>query len=258
MQVSNWSEMPEGERLQKIIANAGLASRRKAEDLIRQGRVTVNGQLVTELGTRADPEHDHIKVDGKLIRRTTARLYILLNKPRQVISSVSDPAGRVKVADLVPFKERIYPVGRLDYDTEGLILLTNDGEFARIVSAAGEHLPKVYEVKVRSQPDDATLKRLRAGIRLKDGTQLARCRIVRLSEGNNSWFEVTLIQGKNRQIREMFEAVGHPVMKLRRTRIGFLTAEGLAPGEHRLLKPGEVDRLKRPPSPRGVHKTGDR
>jgi len=237
--------MSEGERLQKIIANAGLTSRRKAEELIIQGRVTVNGQVVTELGTRADPVSDHIKVDGKLLRKMPANRYVLLNKPRQVISSVADPVGRTKVADLVKVRERIYPVGRLDYDTEGLIFLTNDGEFAKIAGSAGEHLPKVYEVKVRSQPDEAALKRLRSGIRLKDGTRLGRCKIVRLQEGNNSWFEVTLTQGKNRQIRQMFEAVGHPVMKLRRTRIGFLTGEGLAPGEYRFLTETEVARILR-------------
>ena len=237
--------MSEGERLQKIIANAGLTSRRKAEELIVQGRVTVNGQVVTELGTRADPVSDHIKVDGKLLRKPSANRYVLLNKPRQVISSVADPAGRTKVSDLVKVRERIYPVGRLDYDTEGLILLTNDGEFARIAGSAGEHLPKVYEVKVRSQPDEDALKRLRSGIRLKDGTQLAGCKIVSLREGNNSWFEVTLMQGKNRQIRQMFEAVGHPVMKLRRTRIGFLTHKGLAPGEYRFLTEAEVARILR-------------
>ena len=243
--MSNWSEMSQEERLQKIIANAGLTSRRKAEDLILQGRVTVNGQVVTELGTRADPFSDHIKVDGKLLKKAPSRRYILLNKPRQVISSVSDPVGRAKVGDLVKIKEKVYPVGRLDYDTEGLILLTNDGEFASIASSAGEHLPKVYEVKVRSQPGEEALKRLRGGMRLKDGTQLARCKIIPLRVGNNSWFEVTLTQGKNRQVRQMFEAVGHPVMKLRRKRIGFLTDEGLAPGGYRFLTEVEVTRILR-------------
>ena len=245
MQVSNWPEVSQGERLQKIIANAGLTSRRKAEELILQGRVTVNGRVVTELGTRADQSSDHIKVDGKLLGKPPSRRYVLLNKPRQVISSVTDPVGRAKVGDLVKIREKVYPVGRLDYDTEGLILLTNDGEFARIATSAGEHLPKVYEVKVRSQPDEAALRRLRSGIRLKDGTQLARCKIIPLREGNNSWFEVTLTQGKNRQVRQMFEAIGHRVMKLRRTRIGFLTDEGLAPGEYRYLTEAEVARILR-------------
>jgi 23S rRNA pseudouridine2605 synthase len=233
------------ERLQKIIAAAGLASRRKAELLIQQGRVTVNGQLVTQLGTKANPERDHIKVDGKLVRESSRKLYILLNKPRQVVSSVSDPQGRTKVIDLVDTKKRIYPVGRLDYNTEGLILLTNDGRFSKTVAAAGTHLPKVYQVKVRSKPQEHELGRLREGLRLKSGIQLARCKIISLKEGANSWYEVTLTQGKNRQIREMFETIGHPVLKLRRIRIGFLSDEGLAVGHYRHLTSREVERVLR-------------
>jgi 23S rRNA pseudouridine2605 synthase len=247
--------MSEGERLQKIIANAGIASRRRAETLIRQGRVTVNGSVVTELGTRADPERDYIKVDGKLVSRSQRKVYILLNKPRRVISSVSDPGGRTKVVDLVDVKEKVYPVGRLDWDTEGIILLTNDGEFARIVGAARESLPKVYEVKVRQSPEERALQRLRAGIRLKDGTALAPCRVVPLKQGNNSWYEVTLTQGKNRQIRQMFESVGHPVLKLRRIRIGFLTGNGIAPGEYRFLSRSEVARILRLGNPSGHNRS---
>jgi 23S rRNA pseudouridine2605 synthase len=233
------------ERLQKIIAAAGLTSRRKAELLILQGRVSVNGEVVSQLGTKADPTRDHIKVNGKLIHATSQKLYILLNKPRQVISSVADPQGRVKVTDLVNIKGKIYPVGRLDYNTEGLILLTNDGDFSKMASSAGNHLPKVYQAKVRSQPDERDLERLRAGIQLKSGVKLARCKIVELKEGNNSWYEVTLTQGKNRQIREMFEAIGHPVLKLRRTRIGFLTDKGLGVGQYRFLTPKEIARVFR-------------
>jgi 23S rRNA pseudouridine2605 synthase len=246
--------MPGRERLQKIIANAGIASRRKAEALILEGRVTVNGKVITELGTRADPADDHIKVDGKLVRPPRRKVYFLLNKPRQVMSTVSDPAGRPKVVDLVDTREKVYPVGRLDYDSEGLILLTNDGEFARIMSKAGDAFPKVYHVKVRATPETSVLTRLRAGIRLKEGVQLAPCKVVPIKEGNNSWFEVTLTQGKNRQIREMFEAVGHPVMKLRRVRIGFLTADRLAIGQYRPLHDHEVARIlragSRPQDPR--------
>jgi 23S rRNA pseudouridine2605 synthase len=237
--------MDRGERLQKIIAGAGLASRRKAELLIRQGRVTVNGQVVTQLGTRADPRLDHIKVDGKLIHEPSRKVYILLNKPRQVISSVADPQGRTKVTDLVDVREKIYPVGRLDYNTEGLILLTNDGEFSRIAAAAGKHLPKVYRAKVRSKPEAPELVRLREGVRLKSGVQLARCKIVPIREGANSWYEVTLTQGKNRQIRAMFEAIGHPVLKLRRVRIGFLTDKGLEVGQYRHLTRREIERVLR-------------
>ena len=244
MPESSCDAMESEERLQKIIAAAGVASRRKAELLIQQGRVTVNGQVVTQLGAKADPKRDHIKVDGKLIRESTRRIYILLNKPREVISSVADPQGRTKVTDLVDVKGKIYPVGRLDYSTEGLILLTNDGEFSRIVTAAGKHMPKVYQVKVRSMPEKHALDRLRNGISLK-GIRLAPCKIVPLKEGTNSWYEVTLIQGKNRQIRDMFEAIGHPVVKLRRVRIGFLTDYGLPVGQYRHLSRGEVERIKK-------------
>jgi 23S rRNA pseudouridine2605 synthase len=240
------------ERLQKIISAAGVASRRKAEQLICEGRVTLNGSVVTELGTKADPALDHIKVDGKPIRRFPERLYILLNKPRQVISTVSDPQGRLKVTDLVHSNSRLYPVGRLDYNSEGLILLTNDGEFSKIVSSAGEHMPKLYQVKVRSAPDEATLKLLRAGLRLRSGATLERCRIIPLKQGNNSWFEVTLTQGRNRQIREMFEEAGFPVLKLKRKRIGFLTDDRLPLGHYRHLSAAEVQRILKMRPGKGV------
>jgi 23S rRNA pseudouridine2605 synthase len=239
--------MDNEERLQKIISAAGLTSRRKAERLIQEGRVTVNGQVITQLGAKADPQRDHIKVDGKLIRAAAKKIYILLNKPKQVIASVADPQGRTKVVDLVDVKEKIYPVGRLDYNTEGLILLTNDGEFSRIVTAAGEHMPKIYDVKVRSSAEESELNRLREGIRLKNGLRLAPCKIAPVKEGTNSWYRVTLTQGKNRQIREMFESIGHPVLKLRRTQIGFLKDKGMAVGSYRFLTPGEVERILRLP-----------
>jgi 23S rRNA pseudouridine2605 synthase len=237
--------MEHEERLQKIIAAAGLASRRKAEVLIREGRVSVNGRVVTELGVKAIASRDHIKVDGKLIRAFPEKIYILLNKPRQVICSASDPQGRIKVTDLVHAPTKIYPVGRLDYNSEGLILLTNDGEFSKIVTSAGGHLPKTYHVKVQSEPRESDLTRLRAGIRLKDGRKLAPCKILPLKEGNNPWYEVTLTQGKNRQIRDMFDSIGHSVLKLRRTRIGFLTDGRLASGQYRHLTAKEVERILR-------------
>jgi 23S rRNA pseudouridine2605 synthase len=235
--------MDREERLQKIIAEAGLASRRKAELLIQQGRVAVNGKIVTHLGAKADIGRDHIKVDGKLLHAFSQKYYILLNKPRRFISTVDDPEGRAKITDLINVKARIYPVGRLDYNTEGLILLTNDGEFAKIAGAAGKYLPKVYRAKVRSTPDESALARLRSGIRLKTGVKLAPCKIRPIREDANSWFEVTLTQGKNRQIRDMFESVGHPVQKLRRIRIGFLTDKGLEVGQYRFLTPPEVKRI---------------
>ena len=231
------------ERLQKIIAAAGIASRRKAELLIQEGRVAVNGQVVTQPGAKADPENDSIRVDGRRVRsEATKKVYLLLNKPRQVMSTVEDPQGRVKVTDLVPAHRRIFPVGRLDYNTEGLILLTNDGDFAKIVSSAGKRFPKVYHVKVRANLDAHTLAMLRDGTRL-NGVKLAPCDIEPIKEGANSWYEVTLTQGKNRQIRDMFEAAGHPVQKLRRVRIGFLTNRGLPVGKYRALKQEEVKRI---------------
>lgn len=220
-----------------------MASRRKAEVLIQEGRVTVNGKVVTRLGTRADPEEDSIKVDGKRIRAAQRKLYFLLNKPRQVICSVSDPQGRTKVTDLIRAKGKVYPVGRLDYNTEGLILLTNDGDFSRRVSQAGRQMPKVYQVKVRSKPEEREIEKLRKGIRLGSGIQLAPCRIIPLGGERNGWYEVTLTEGRNRQIREMFESVRNPVVKLRRIKIGFFTDRGLPVGKFRTLTPSEVARV---------------
>jgi len=232
--------MEKPERLQKILAAAGIASRRQAEELIRAGRVSVNGRVVAQLGAKADASHDHIKVDGKLLGPPARKVYVLLNKPRGVISTVADMRGRVKVTDLVKVKGKLFPVGRLDCNTEGLILLTNDGEFARIVASAGDTFPKVYQVKVRGIPDEAALKRLRCGLRLPDGTQLAPCRIRMLRRDRHAWLEVTLAQGVNREIRRMFDSVGHPVSKLRRTRIGMFTEAGLPVGCSRQLTPQEV------------------
>jgi pseudouridine synthase len=237
--------MESRERLQKIIAAAGIASRRKAELLIREGRVSVNGRVIATLGAKADIHQDHIKVDGKLIRPPARKTYVLLNKPKGVISTVADTQLRTKVTDLVKVKQNVFPVGRLDCNTEGLILLTNDGEFARIIAAAGTAFPKVYQVKVRGIPDESTLRRLRAGCRLQDGTQLAPCHIRVLREETHAWLEVTLTQGKNREIRKMFEAVDHPVSKLRRTRIGFFTDRDLRVGCSRFLTPREVERVLR-------------
>jgi 23S rRNA pseudouridine2605 synthase len=235
--------MDTGERLQKIIASAGIASRRQAEKLIESGRVTVNGQVVTRLGAKADLERDHVKVDGKMIHVPQQKTYLLLNKPKGVISTVDDPLGRVKVTDYVKNKGKLFPVGRLDFNTEGIILLTNDGEFSRIVAEAGERFAKVYEVKVRGIPEEPLLQRLRNGQRLPDGTRLAPCRIRVMREAKHAWLEVTLTEGKNREIRKMFDAIGHSVTKLRRTRIGFFTDEGLPVGASRPLTPREIARV---------------
>ena len=218
--------------------------------------MTVNGRVVNRLGIRADPIKDSIRVDGKQLRKSPRKLYLLLNKPRKVISSVADPQGRTVVTDLVKVKEKVYPVGRLDYHTEGLILLTNDGDFSKRAAQAGNHMPKVYRVKVRSKPEDRELEKLRKGIRLKNGFQLAPCRIVHLGGDRNGWYEVTLTQGKNRQIREMFESVSCPVLKLRRISIGFLTDKGLPVGHYRSLTAGEVSQVFRLTSERNEREAG--
>ncbi|HXG67177.1 MAG TPA: pseudouridine synthase [Blastocatellia bacterium] len=248
------------ERLQKIIAAAGIASRRAAEDMILRGEVTVNGRVVTELGSKADPERDHIKVRGKLINpllNAQEKRYILLNKPRGYLSSVSDPKKRPLVLDLVPAHARkgLHPVGRLDFNTEGLMILTNDGELTQLLTKAGE-VPKVYHVKVKGAPSEEQVERLRRGVVLDDmRTAPAEIKLLeRTKEGGNVWYEVTLRQGRNQQIRRMFDAVGHSVTKLRRVRIGHLTDRGLAPGEYRELKPSEVQEFFRPGAKTGKAK----
>jgi 23S rRNA pseudouridine2605 synthase len=236
------------ERLQKIIAAAGVASRRKAEELITSGRVQVNGTVVTELGTKADPETDHIKVNGKLLQGVQRHIYLLLNKPKGYVTTVSDPEKRPTVMDLMRgVKGRVYPVGRLDYASEGLLLLTNDGALANLLMKAASHVPKTYLVKVAGTPKEEELAKLRAGVsiatdegkRVKTGP--ASVRIVK--EAANPWYEITLIEGRNRQIRRMFEAVGHHVEKIKRVRYGPLTLD-VPTGKFRKLTVKEVERLR--------------
>ena len=238
------------QRLQKLIATAGIASRRHAEELIVAGRVTVNGEVIKELGSKADPDRDHIKVNGKLINpqlKSRDKVYVLLNKPRGYLSSVSDPEGRPLVTELLPPSlGRLHPVGRLDFNTEGLLLLTNDGEFTNYVTAARNRVEKVYEVKVKGVPPDGAIQRLRKGVTLDDGTRTAPAQITKLNETDtNAWYEVSLHQGRNQQVRRMFELIGHSVLKLRRVRIGFLTDERMKPGEWRFVSGAEVTRLMR-------------
>jgi 23S rRNA pseudouridine2605 synthase len=238
------------QRLQKLIAEAGIASRRHAEELITAGEVTVNGEVVTTLGTKADPARDHIKVRGRLINprlKEREQVYVLLYKPRGYLSSVSDPEGRPLVTELVPSSlGRLHPVGRLDFNTEGLLLLTNDGELTNIITAARNRVQKVYEVKVKGLVPEDALNRLRRGIALEDGGRTAPAEIKRVEEsGTNSWFEVILHQGRNQQIRRMFDAVGHSVVKLRRVKIGFLADEAMRPGHWRFLSAAEVARFKK-------------
>jgi 23S rRNA pseudouridine2605 synthase len=245
------------ERVQKIIANAGIASRRAAEEMIVNGEVTINGKLVTELGAKADSSRDHIKVRGKLINAQLVnreKKYFLINKPRGYLSAVSDPKSRPLVAHLLPPSRRrgLHPVGRLDFNTEGLIVLTNDGDLTQLLTKGGK-VDKVYEVKVKGTPREEQIVRLRNGIKLGGShTAPAQIRLLeRTKEGGNCWFEVILREGKNQQIRRMFDAIGHSVMKLHRVRIGHLTAQGLPMGEHRELKPGEVTRFFQPtPKPK--------
>jgi 23S rRNA pseudouridine2605 synthase len=236
------------QRLQKLVAAAGIASRRHAEKLITAGQVRVNGRVVTELGTKADPTRDYIKVQGKLINpllQKREKIYVLLNKPRGYLSSVSDPEGRPLVTDLTPAAlGRLYPVGRLDFNTEGLLLLTNDGEFTNFITSARNRVAKIYEVKVKGLPSENAIERLRRGVVLGEGTRTATAEISRVKNtGTNAWFEVVLHEGRNQQIRRMFDLIGHSVVKLRRVRIGFLTDDGLKPGEWRLLTRSEVGRL---------------
>jgi len=233
------------ERLQKIIAARGITSRRKAEELILQGRVSVNGQIVTELGSKADAARDHIKVDGKLLGRVTSHAYLLLNKPVGYVSTLKDPQGRPTVISLLRgVKERVYPVGRLDYHSSGLLLLTNDGDLANFLMSRASQVPRTYHVKLQGVPEAEAIARLEAGIVL-DGRRTAPARIRPLAERDKPWYEITLVEGRYHQVRRMFERIGQPVVKLKRVRIAFLTDGGLDLGHFRALSPAEVERLKK-------------
>lgn len=236
------------ERLQKIIAAAGIASRRKAEQFIAGGLVSVNGQVVTELGTKADPERDHIRVNGKLLHGSERHVYLLMNKPKGYVTTLRDPEGRPTVMDLLRgVGARVYPVGRLDYSSEGLLLLTNDGDLANHLMKAASHVPKTYMVKVAGVPGSEGLEKLRAGISIptERGKRLrtapAKIRVIR--EAANPWYEVTLMEGKNRQIRKMFEEIGHHVEKIKRVRYGPLELD-VHPGQFRKLSAPEVEKLR--------------
>ena len=260
------------ERLQKILAAAGIASRRKAEELITAGRVSVNGEQVTELGSKADARTDEIRVDGQLLRGRERHVYIALYKPKGYVTTVSDPEGRPTVMQLLEgVEERIFPVGRLDYASEGLLLLTNDGALMQQLTNAASHIPKSYMVKISGMPSEEQIARLRAGIFLPSersragtmgGTQRGmprRSEAVRtqpagielVREQENPWYRVTLTEGRNRQIRRMFEQVGHHVEKIRRVRYGPLELD-LEPGKWRFLKPREVDALRHPKAARAA------
>lgn len=236
------------ERLQKIIAAAGIASRRKAEEFIAAGRVTLNGEVVTEQGTKADPAKDTIHVDGKPLKNAQRLLYLLLNKPKGYVTTASDPEGRKTVMELVAdCRERVYPVGRLDYSSEGLLLMTNDGELAHRLMKAGSHVPKTYLVKISGKPPEKAIERLRRGVTIEVGngrrakTSPAKIRLV--EDAPNPWYEVVLIEGRNRQIHRMFQEIGFLVEKIKRVKLGPLQLD-VPPGKYRPLTAQEVKELK--------------
>jgi 23S rRNA pseudouridine2605 synthase len=232
-------------RLQKILSEMGITSRRKAEDLIFEGRVTVNGRIAT-IGTKADPVKDHIKVDGKLLIRPEPKVYIMFNKPKNVVTSLHDPEGRPTVKDFLKgVKYRVFPVGRLDYDSEGLLLLTNDGDFAHAVLHPSKKISKTYLVKVKGILEENEIEKLRAGVKLVEMlTAPAKVKRIRKTE-NNSWLEMTIYEGKKRQIRRMLEKTGHDVLKLKRISVDGLELGKLEPGTFRYLTPEERDKIKK-------------
>jgi len=237
-------------RLNKILSAAGMASRRTADELIRQGRVTINGTVVAVLGTQADPDHDDIRVDGRRLRAAPAHRYLLMHKPAQVVSTRTDPQRRTTVIDLLAaagIDGYFYPVGRLDYDSEGLLLLTNDGAFAERVAHPRYELERSYEAEVEGVPDDRDLNRLRRGIAI-DGrpTRPATVKFLRVRGGRgggSAVIELVLREGRNRQVRRMCDAIAHPVIRLRRTRIGPIADSRLRPGQVRDLTPAELRAL---------------
>lgn len=232
------------ERLQKILSRAGVSSRRRAEELMQAGRVRVDGRVVTELGTRVDPKRERVEVDGRRIFEQE-RIYIVLHKPRAVMSTMSDPEGRKTVADLVRRAgARVVPIGRLDYHTSGALLMTNDGDFAAVIGHPSKGALKTYVAKVSGVVDDAGLERLRASIEI-DGrrTQPAKVEVLRV-EGDKTWLEVTLTEGRNRQVRRLGEFSGYPVMRLARQSVAGVSVEGLRPGEWRYLTADELSSLR--------------
>ncbi len=230
-------------RLQKFLAQAGVGSRRSAEELIRQGRVVVNGERAT-LGCSVDPLKDRIRLDGRPVIVKTQKILLAFYKPRGCVTTMSDPQGRSTVLDFLPdFGTRVFPVGRLDYDAEGLILLTNDGELANRLLHPRYGISKVYDVKIKGHPDKKAIEQLRTGVRIEEGlTAPAEVEIIR-ELPNAAWLRITLHQGWNRQIKRMGLAVGHPVLKIRRIVYGPVRLGSLRPGRHRLLGPDEIRKI---------------
>lgn len=233
------------ERLQKVLAHAGVASRRAAEQMILDGRVKVNGTVIRQLGTKVDPDKDHILVDDKGIQKEVKRTFLFF-KPLGVITTMSDPRGRRTVADFFEeVAERLYPVGRLDYNTDGLLLMTNDGELAKRLAHPRYEIDKTYTAVVRGIPTEDDLDKLRAGIPLEDGMTAPALLdfIYQDQQKREAKIEITIHEGRNRQVRRMFEYIGYPVKRLRRTKVGFLTLKGLRKGEYRELTAGELKRM---------------
>jgi 23S rRNA pseudouridine2605 synthase len=235
--------MPMEQRLQKIIAEMGIASRRKAEELIIEGCVTVNGKVAV-IGMKADTAKDHIKVNGKLLIRPEKKVYFVFNKPKGVVTTLSDPEGRPTIGlFLRGIKQRVFPAGRLDYDSEGMLILTNDGDFAQAILHPSKKIPKTYLVKVKGVLEEEDMEKLRRGVKL-DRTITAPSKVKRLRKTeNNSWIEMTIYEGKKRQIRRMLEMTGHPVMRLMRIRINGLEMGDLKPGALRHITPEEMRRM---------------
>jgi 23S rRNA pseudouridine2605 synthase len=232
--------LSEGERLQKVLARAGVGSRRVSDELIAAGRVTVNGD-VAELGRRVDPAHDHVALDGVPVVVDSTLVHWLLNKPAGCVTTAHDPQGRATVFDLVPAEPRVFSVGRLDLDTEGLLVMTNDGDLAQLLSHPSHGVEKEYFAEVEGTPAAAALRALREGIDLDDGpTQPARVRLVQESGSGTTALEIVVKEGRKRMVRRMCSAVGHPVRRLVRTRIGPIRDARLAPGTWRVLRPDEV------------------
>jgi len=232
------------ERLQKYLADAGVASRRKSEELILQGKIKVNGEVVKELGTKIDPESDKVEYKGSLLNKKEERLVLMLNKPKEIISSVTDPQGRKTVLDLIPEKfPRLYPVGRLDYESEGMILLTNDGELANKITHPKNEIKKVYSVWVYGYPNKEVMSKFSKGVELEDGlTAPAKIKLIKKGK-TTTQMEVEIKEGKKRQIRRMFDALGHPVSRLVRIQIGELKLGTLEEGKFKKLKEQEIKRL---------------
>ncbi len=236
----------QAERLQKILSKAGITSRRKAESLILQGRVSVNGRVVSELGAKAVLGKDEICVDGKVIRPETEKVVLALFKPRSCVTTLHDPQGRPTVGELVSnIPLRVYPVGRLDYDAEGLLLLTNDGELAHRLQHPRYKVPKTYLAKVRGLPHEEALSQLQQGIALEDGITAPAELNVLEDDKKVTWLSLTLREGRNHQVKRMCSAVGYPVLRLRRTKVGPIDLGNLRPGESRRLKAREVRALRR-------------